>query len=57
MMGMFSITKITGMPPEAVTSGGHPEPSANGRLVVVTTGSTAQQPSASTRPKLSLVQD
>jgi hypothetical protein len=40
MQSTFSITKITGLPPEQVTSGSHDQPSANGSFVVMATGST-----------------
>lgn len=56
MSATFSITKITGLPPEAVTPGSHAQPSANGYVVVVTTGST-QDERAKARPHLRLVQD
>jgi hypothetical protein len=56
MSATFSITKITGLPPEAVTPGSHAQPSANGYVVVVTTGSTHDE-RAKARPHLRLVQD
>jgi hypothetical protein len=40
MTGTFSITKVTGLPKEQVTSASHDQPSANGQVAVVTTGST-----------------
>jgi hypothetical protein len=55
-VGTFSITKVTGVPPEAVTSGGHVQPSGNGYVVVVTTGSTEQQQPTRAR-HLRLVRD
>ena len=56
MEGTFSITKVTGLAPEVVTTGGHSQPSGNGYFVVVTTGSTDPD-RAKARPHLRLVQD
>lgn len=57
MQSTFSITKITGLPPEkVVTSGEHDQPSANGSYAVVTTGSTTDQ-RAEKRAHLRLVRD
>jgi len=55
MSSTFSITKVTGIAPEKVTSGGHAQPSANGQ-VVVTTGSTEDERPKS-RAHLRLVRD
>jgi hypothetical protein len=55
-VGTFSITKVTGIQPQSVTTGSHDQPSANDYVVVVTTGSTDQQ-RVSTRSHLRLVQD
>jgi hypothetical protein len=51
----FWITKVTGIAPEAVTTGGHVQPSTNG-CAVVTTGSTEQE-REKPRPHLRLVRD
>ena len=56
MQSTFSITKITGLPKERVTSGSHDQPSANGHVVVVTTGSTTDE-RAKKRAHLHLVRD
>jgi hypothetical protein len=56
MQSTFSITKITGLPPEQVTSGSHDQPSANGSFLVVTTGSTNDE-HANKRAHLRLVRD
>ncbi len=56
MSGTFSITKVTGVAPETVTSGDHAQPSANGYVVVVTTGSTNDE-RAQQRAHLRLVRD
>jgi hypothetical protein len=56
MQSTFSITKITGLPPEQVTSGDHDRPSANGSFVVVTTGSTNDE-RAEKRAHLRLVRE
>jgi hypothetical protein len=56
MQSTFSITKITGLPQEKVTSGSHNQPSANGSVVIVTTGSTNDD-RAEKRAHLRLVQD
>ena len=53
---MFSITKVTGLPPEAVAPGGRAQPPANGYVVVVTTEGTEDE-RAKARPHLRLVQD
>jgi hypothetical protein len=55
MSSTFSITKITGLPPEqvAVASGEHEQPSPN---VVVTTGSTDDERGGK-RAHLRLVRD
>jgi hypothetical protein len=56
MQPTFSITKITGLPKEKVTSGSHDQPSANGHAAVVTTGSTNDE-RAQKRAHLRLVRD
>jgi hypothetical protein len=56
MQSTFSITKITGLPPEQVTSGSHDQPSANGSFVIVTTGSTSDE-RADKRAHLHLVRE
>ncbi len=56
MQSTFAITKITGVPPEQVSSGSHDQPSANGFYKVVTTGSTHDE-HAEKRAHLRLVRD
>jgi hypothetical protein len=57
MGSMFSITKITGIPPEkVVASGGHDQPSANGYVAAVTTGSPDER-AVKKRDHLRLVRD
>jgi len=56
MSGTFTITKVTGAPPGMVTSGGYAQPSANGYVVVATTGTTKDE-HAEKRAHLRLVRD
>jgi hypothetical protein len=56
MLSTFSITKVTGLASEMVTSGSHDQPSANGYVVVVTTGSTNAERTEK-RAHLRLVRD
>jgi hypothetical protein len=55
-VGTFSITKVTGVSPETVTTGGHDQPPTTGNVVVVATGST-ERDRVDARPHLRVVRD
>lgn len=55
-MSAFAITKVTGVAPGTVTSGGHHGPSANGQSLTTPARATDREP-RSKRPSLRLVRE